>query len=179
MDKHENIEQLYDEYGERVFNAVFCMLGRYQDAEDITQETFVSAHRRWDEFEGRSSPYTWLYRIAMNAAKTHLKKNARRARLLCDIGAEAAEQSGTTGTEDEVERRFFEDEATSGDGGNDASSDEIQRGDRPQVRRRSFIRRHLENHRRFHRHSRIKASQGKRTSEKRNARNTIEKGREP
>ncbi len=111
MDKHENIERLYDEYGERVFNAVFCMLGRYQDAEDITQETFVSAHRRWDEFEGRSSPYTWLYRIAMNAAKTHLKKNARRARLLCDIGAEAAEQSGTTGAEDEVERRFMEDEA--------------------------------------------------------------------
>jgi RNA polymerase sigma-70 factor (ECF subfamily) len=110
VDKLENIERLYDEYGERVFNAVFCMLGRYQDAEDVTQEAFVSAHRRWDEFEGRSSPYTWLYRIAMNAAKTHLKRNSRRSKLLSDIGA-GMHAGGATGAEDEVENRFLEDEA--------------------------------------------------------------------
>jgi RNA polymerase sigma-70 factor (ECF subfamily) len=44
------------------------------EAEDVLQETFISAFRGLDRFEGRSLLSTWLYRIAYNAALMHLRK---------------------------------------------------------------------------------------------------------
>ena len=45
------------------------------EAEDVTQETFVRAYQALDRFDGRSEPFTWLYRIAVN-----LSLNTIRAR---------------------------------------------------------------------------------------------------
>ena len=50
------------------------MLGNPQDAEDVLQNTFVKALLSLDEFEGRSSPMTWLYRIAINEALMLIRK---------------------------------------------------------------------------------------------------------
>lgn len=44
------------------------MLGTPQDAEDVLQNTFLKALQSLKNFEGRSSPLTWLYRIAVNEA---------------------------------------------------------------------------------------------------------------
>lgn len=44
------------------------MLGNPQDAEDVLQNTFLKALQSLGNFEGRSSPLTWLYRIAVNEA---------------------------------------------------------------------------------------------------------------
>lgn len=44
------------------------------DAEDVMQETFMSAFKAIDSFEGRSGLSTWLYRIAYNAAMARLRK---------------------------------------------------------------------------------------------------------
>jgi RNA polymerase sigma-70 factor, ECF subfamily len=45
-----------------------------QEAEEVLQETFISAFRALDRFEGRSRLATWLYRIAYNAALMRLRK---------------------------------------------------------------------------------------------------------
>ena len=48
------------------------------EVEDVTQEAFIKAYRALGNFRGDSAFYTWLYRIAANAAKNHLVAKGRR-----------------------------------------------------------------------------------------------------
>ena len=48
------------------------------EVEDVTQEAFIKAYRALGKFRGDSAFYTWLYRIAANAAKNHLVAKGRR-----------------------------------------------------------------------------------------------------
>src|SRR5690348_3364873 len=57
------------------------MLGSFDEAEDHVQEVFLRAWRSRADFEGRSSPRTWLYRVATNACLDTLRRDARRAVL--------------------------------------------------------------------------------------------------
>lgn len=57
------------------------MLRSRSEAEDVTQETFIRAYQALARFDGRSEPYTWLYRIAVNLALNTIRsrKTARNA----------------------------------------------------------------------------------------------------
>ena len=55
----------------------YRMLGSYDDAEDLVQETFLRAWRRREDFEGRSSFRAWLYRIATNACIDDVRRSQR------------------------------------------------------------------------------------------------------
>jgi RNA polymerase sigma-70 factor, ECF subfamily len=59
---------------------VYCyrMLGSFDEAEDHVQEVLLRAWRSRERFAGRSSPRTWLYRIATNACLDTLRRDARR-----------------------------------------------------------------------------------------------------
>ena len=52
-------------------------------ADDVVQEAFMVARRRWDDFDGRNVR-GWLYRITMNVARNHLRGRRRRQRALAD-----------------------------------------------------------------------------------------------
>jgi len=56
----------------------YRILGSVQDAEDMLQETLLAAWRGIDQFEGRSSLRTWLYRIATNRCLNALRDSGRR-----------------------------------------------------------------------------------------------------
>jgi RNA polymerase sigma-70 factor, ECF subfamily len=57
-----------------VYNLALRMMSNPQEAEEVLQETFISAFRALERFEGRSQLSTWLYRIAYNAALMRLRK---------------------------------------------------------------------------------------------------------
>jgi RNA polymerase sigma-70 factor (ECF subfamily) len=60
-------EDLYRQNAGRVYGLCLRMTGQPELAEDLTQETFISAWRSLPGYEGRSSFPTWLHRIAVNA----------------------------------------------------------------------------------------------------------------
>jgi RNA polymerase sigma-70 factor (ECF subfamily) len=66
--------RLVDAYSAPVYRLGLRMLGNEQDAEDVLQNTFVSALTHLPTFEGRSSVLTWLYRIAVNEALMILRR---------------------------------------------------------------------------------------------------------
>ena len=61
---------------------IAALISRYVsdagEVEDVTQEAFIRAFRALGKFRGESAFYTWLYRIAANAAKNHLVAKGRR-----------------------------------------------------------------------------------------------------
>ena len=65
-------------YQGRVAQLVSRYLNNAADVEDVTQEAFIKAYRALPNFRGDSAFYTWLYRIAANAAKNHLVALRRR-----------------------------------------------------------------------------------------------------
>lgn len=71
---HNEIEEWYDEYSYPIFKFILLMIQDYQQAEDLTQETFVKAYRNYDSFKRKSSPKTWLFSIAHNLTIDYLRK---------------------------------------------------------------------------------------------------------
>src|SRR5205823_3711724 len=56
----------------------YRMLGSFEDAEDVVQETMLRAWRSRARFEGRSSFRNWLYKIATNACISAIERSPRR-----------------------------------------------------------------------------------------------------
>lgn len=61
-------EQVMNRYRDRIFARVFQLLKNREDAEEVTQDAFIRAHRGLDKFRGDASFSTWLYQIATNLA---------------------------------------------------------------------------------------------------------------
>ncbi len=55
-------------YRDRIYGRVYRMLKNHDDAEEVTQDTFIRAHRNLDKFRGEASLSTWLHQIATNLA---------------------------------------------------------------------------------------------------------------
>lgn len=67
-----------------VYNVALKLLGDEQEAEDVLQETFMSAFEAVAGFEGRSKLSTWLYRIAYNASLMRLRKRKQMTTFSLD-----------------------------------------------------------------------------------------------
>jgi RNA polymerase sigma-70 factor (ECF subfamily) len=68
-------------YQERIYATVYHMTSNHEDANDLTQETFIKAFRALKSFKGDSSFYTWIYRIAVNKTINFLKQRKNRVQL--------------------------------------------------------------------------------------------------
>lgn len=67
-------ERLVEPYRRELQVHCYRILGSVQDAEDMLQETLMAAWRGLEDFEGRASLRTWLYRIATNASLGVLRR---------------------------------------------------------------------------------------------------------
>lgn len=72
-----SFEAMYDEHVDRVFRALRRFGVADSALEDAVQDVFVTAYRRLDAFEGRSSLGTWLYGIALHVARSY-RRHGRR-----------------------------------------------------------------------------------------------------
>ena len=72
-------DRLVLKYRERVLGVIYNMISNREDAADLAQDTFIKAFQSINRFQGQSSFFTWLYRIAVNSTLTHLRKNRFRS----------------------------------------------------------------------------------------------------
>jgi RNA polymerase sigma-70 factor (ECF subfamily) len=80
---------LVERYQSKIYGLVYNMTSNREDAEDLVQEIFVKAYRALPRFKGKSSFYTWLYRIAVNKTINYRKKrNRKRAMSLDEFDSE-------------------------------------------------------------------------------------------
>ncbi len=82
--KEKGFRLLVENHQERVYQLVRRMVIIHEDADDLTQNTFIKAFKYISKFEGQSSLFTWLYRIAVNESLTFLEKKKKRYFLSMD-----------------------------------------------------------------------------------------------
>ena len=102
---------LMEKYQQRVYWQIRRMVHRHDDADDLTQNTFVKVWKNLERFEGQSSFSTWIYRIAVNESLNFLaSEKKRKAESLFHEDGEtkdiAGYESGFTG--DEIQRKLEE-----------------------------------------------------------------------
>jgi len=74
--------ELFDRYHRQVLAVAVGLTGNGDDAMDVVQETFVRAHKNLASFQGGSSFYTWIYRIAVNVGIDYRRRQSRRAEIV-------------------------------------------------------------------------------------------------
>ncbi|NUM35638.1 MAG: sigma-70 family RNA polymerase sigma factor [Candidatus Brocadiae bacterium] len=75
----EAFEQLVLKYQNRIFNMLLRMIGDYEIALDLSQETFTHAYQGLKKFKKESAFFTWLFRIALNIATSKKRQLARHS----------------------------------------------------------------------------------------------------
>jgi RNA polymerase sigma-70 factor (ECF subfamily) len=72
-------DRLTIKYRNRIYGVVYNLTSNREDAADLTQDAFIKAFQSIQRFQGQSSFFTWIYRIAINSTLSHLRKNRVRS----------------------------------------------------------------------------------------------------
>jgi RNA polymerase sigma-70 factor (ECF subfamily) len=88
--------ELREIYSQRVYRQILGITKNREDAEDALQDAFLRAYLALHKFEGRSSFYSWLTRIAINSALMILRKRRKRPEVSIDYPNETGDESRGT-----------------------------------------------------------------------------------
>lgn len=93
------LANLLSEHHGRVYNVIFRMVSNRDDADELTQDVMLKVVKNADQFRGEAQPTTWITRIAINAAISHLRKRrTRRAVSLESNGQATDDEAGSLRT---------------------------------------------------------------------------------
>lgn len=93
--------ELVRRYQDRLYHAIFRVVDHPDDALDVVQEAFILAYQSLNHFKGDSEFFTWLYRIAFNAAIS--QKRRKKAAVSLDWSSD--ERSSIEPPDDSVDIR--------------------------------------------------------------------------
>ena len=69
--------QLVNRYKDLVFTLALRMLKNREEAEEVSQDTFIKTYKSLDKFKGDSKFSTWIYKVAYNSCLDRIKKNKK------------------------------------------------------------------------------------------------------
>jgi RNA polymerase sigma-70 factor, ECF subfamily len=92
-------EELAAKYYRRIYMVILGIVHHREDALEVAQETFYKAFRNIKRFEGGSSFYTWVYRIAVNLAIDFQRRQKRGVAELKDNMDEVVVEAETVGSD--------------------------------------------------------------------------------
>ena len=75
---HRGFEGMYRRHVPSIYRYTLAVLGNEADAEDATQQTFLSAYKAWERGERPQRPHNWLITIAHNVCRQRFRERARR-----------------------------------------------------------------------------------------------------
>lgn len=79
--KEEAFRELVRLYQERLYWHIRKIVLIHEDADDVLQNTFIKIFRNLASFQGNSSLFTWMYRIATNESITHINNKKRKSKI--------------------------------------------------------------------------------------------------
>lgn len=82
MDANDDFAAWYAREHPRVLGSLTVVVGSTDLAADATDEAFVRAYQRWSSVAAMDSPTAWLYRVALNVARSRLRRAAVEQRIL-------------------------------------------------------------------------------------------------
>jgi RNA polymerase sigma-70 factor, ECF subfamily len=88
-------EQLVERHRDLVFRVVARLVASDQEAEDLTQDTFLRAFHRLERYRGEAPFRSWLLRIAHNTAVTYVTRSGRVATQIPDAAGEELAEAGS------------------------------------------------------------------------------------
>ncbi len=101
------MERLILKYQNRIYNVILKICANRDDAAELTQETFVKVIENLDRFAGRSSFYTWAFRIAVNLTLNYCHRAGRIQAASLDADDETGNWQGKMQL-----RKFLSDESS-------------------------------------------------------------------
>jgi len=100
---------LVDRYKGPIFDLAYRMTGTYHEAEDLAQEAFVKAYERLKVFRKEKRVFPWIYTIALNLIRNHLKKRDREVpETASGLYIEAAKEKNHDPEHDTIIRQEIE-----------------------------------------------------------------------
>lgn len=95
---------IVDYHKNKIFNLAFRICGNREDAEEVSQDSFLKAYRSIREFRMKSSFSTWLFRIVYNTAISKIRSRKERTISLSDYPSESFEFSGINEFDEDSDR---------------------------------------------------------------------------
>jgi len=104
--KVNSFRNIVDRHKDKAYNLAFRICGNHEEAEEITQDSFLKVYRSLTGFKMKSSFATWLYRIVYNTAISHVRNRKKGVLSLEDFPSDATYFIGTCENEEETEKEY-------------------------------------------------------------------------